>query len=488
MINYKEFIQKFSHLLGIPVSEGRLSLEVFAKFVSQRIELGDELKIEPIGYFAFKKIKSISDEGNEYQKAILFSEEKISRKNKDILLFLLPDESQQELSGIDTYFNLSLGKSVINPVKADDTILLFSSNKNEMISLIESKVEKIISDATIYKHSEVIEKEFFVPSKREVILFDTGKDDEPTADTVDKESEEDSESTIINEEKRIIKTFDDFELVEVDKIERIDLSSTDKKDEVKLVFDDLTGIEDVDLFGEKNVESAIDGYSEVKDPLLTSLLSNSNTKKDVLKNPFDESFASKSTKNFMKKLVPVFVGLLIILTVATSIYLNYDKIKSFFIVDESKSRIVELKKRKVPIIISNTFKFPVTYPYKKDVSNVKQTPDSMIISPLLLSMKQNSVRQSSSEQEILSDLTRGNKNQIVKIRENIYQRGFEFVVQVSSWKSKSKAENEVKKFKDNGFPTELVEYSSRELGKYHKVMVGGFNSIEEAKKFLNQNK
>ena len=51
MINSKELRQKFSRRLGIPESEGRLGLEIFAKLISQKLELGDEVVIEFAGTF-----------------------------------------------------------------------------------------------------------------------------------------------------------------------------------------------------------------------------------------------------------------------------------------------------------------------------------------------------------------------------------------------------------------------------------------------------
>ena len=77
---------------------------------------------------------------------------------------------------------------------------------------------------------------------------------------------------------------------------------------------------------------------------------------------------------------------------------------------------------------------------------------------------------------------------MLEVGENIYKRGSEFLVQVSSWKSKSKAEEELNKYIKKSFRAELIEESSNGLRKYRRVMVGGFDSIEEAENFLNQYK
>ena len=112
MTNHRKFLYTFSKILGTPESEKRLSLEIFVKLISQKFELGDELKIDSLGYFAYKKLKPISSENVDYQKVILFSEEKISDDSENVLLFFLPEESQREVPSIDAYLNLSFGQPV----------------------------------------------------------------------------------------------------------------------------------------------------------------------------------------------------------------------------------------------------------------------------------------------------------------------------------------------------------------------------------------
>ncbi|MDF1613213.1 SPOR domain-containing protein [Stygiobacter electus] len=63
----------------------------------------------------------------------------------------------------------------------------------------------------------------------------------------------------------------------------------------------------------------------------------------------------------------------------------------------------------------------------------------------------------------------------------IFSDGSKYVFQVSSWKNKAKAESEVRKLKSKGFDAFIVEANVPERGgKWYRVRVGYFNSIEEA--------
>ena len=86
MMTYQEIIKRFSRILGIAESEGRLSLEIFAKNISQKFEFGDEIEINSLGYFSLKKMKSGFSEQDEYLNVLLFSEERISQQNKNFLM------------------------------------------------------------------------------------------------------------------------------------------------------------------------------------------------------------------------------------------------------------------------------------------------------------------------------------------------------------------------------------------------------------------
>ena len=486
MINHKELLQKFTRRLGISESEGRLSLEIFAKLISQKLELGDEVEIEALGYFTYKKVKPVNSENDEYQKIILYSEEKVTAQNKNFLLFFLPSESSREFPHIDSYLNLSFGKPLISSEKIAENEFILPSSNNEMISLIESKVEKLFSEGMIHKSTDINDQEFILPSDEEEILFDTAAQNEPVIITDNPEFEPVPNSPIISDETKVISTFDDFKLVEPDKISSLEETNSENEHEAKWVFDDLAIQDDTDLQNEKEPAPTFDGYTEVKDPFLEkTILSDSINKKDDFGKSLDDSLGLKPKKRMMRKLVPALIGFILIAALSSTIYLNYDKIKSMVFKESSDSaQTKETKKRIEPIVINRTFKIPVTYPYKLGEESLNQTPDSLIINPAVFIEQQTLPTDAVSNTELVptSDI------QLVKVHQNIYQRGSEYFVQVSSWKSKSKAESELNKYIENGFHAELIEEYSSELGKYRRLMVGGFSSIDEANNFLNKNK
>ena len=485
MINHKELLQKFTRRLGISESEGRLSLEIFAKLISQKLELGDEVEIEALGYFTYKKVKPVNSENDEYQKIILYSEEKVTAQNKNFLLFFLPSESSREFPHIDSYLNLSFGKPLISSEKIAENEFNLPSSNNEMISLIESKVEKLFSEGMIHKSTDINDQEFILPSDEEEILFDTAAQNEPVIITDNPEFEPGPNSPIISDETKVISTFDDFKLVEPDKISSLEETNSENEHEAKWVFDDLAIQDDTDLQNEKEPAPTFDGYTEVKDPFLEKTSRpDSLSGKDVSGKSFDDDLGSSPKKSTMRKLVPVLIAIFTVVLVA-GIYLNYDKIKNIIFKNESNfSPTVANQKKIEPNIIARTFKIPVTYPYKLEEEELSQIQDSLIISPSVFITKQTLPTDAVSNTELVptSDI------QLVKAHQNIYQRGSEYLVQVSSWKSKSKAESELNKYIENGFRAELIEEYSSELGKYRRLMVGGFKSFDEANNFLNKNK
>lgn len=70
------------------------------------------------------------------------------------------------------------------------------------------------------------------------------------------------------------------------------------------------------------------------------------------------------------------------------------------------------------------------------------------------------------------------------VKGNIWSDGNLFCIQVSSWRTKSVAQNEVNKLKANGHNAYIMEkYISSKKGTYNRVRVGYFNSLQEAEDY-----
>ncbi|MBU1680733.1 MAG: SPOR domain-containing protein [Bacteroidetes bacterium] len=68
------------------------------------------------------------------------------------------------------------------------------------------------------------------------------------------------------------------------------------------------------------------------------------------------------------------------------------------------------------------------------------------------------------------------------VTNTIFTDGNFFVIQVSSWKNKNTAQNEMKKFKNKGYDSFIVEARpSHKSGVWFRVRVGYFSTLEEAK-------
>ncbi len=74
-----------------------------------------------------------------------------------------------------------------------------------------------------------------------------------------------------------------------------------------------------------------------------------------------------------------------------------------------------------------------------------------------------------------------------RIYKTIYSDGRSFSVQVSSWRNKSKAEEEVKRLRKEGYDAFIVIANLPEKGGiWYRVRIGKFESLEEAKEFSSK--
>jgi len=484
MINSLELITKFSRLIGIPETEARLSFEILALQIAQKLSFGDQIEIESIGYFSFKKVKLNASSDDQHQRLIIFSTDRISQSNKDILLFFLPAYSKKDFPQIDSYLNLSFGKPLIPLDRISENEFILPSSSNEMISLIESKVEKLISESAIFQNSETINQEFFLQSEEEKILLEVPKVDEPSISIEETKSEEESESPAAGKEKVPIKIFDDFELVGSDTAYLEDLTGTDQAD--KWIFNDLAlkkEIEDQD----ENVENK-EGYTEVRDKSLKLMMSKNKSIEENVRNREAEIPVQKPRMSLLRRLVFTVLTIIILTSAAVGVYLNYDQIKkliSQYIGD--KPKVTEVKKIVAPKIILRTSEIPASFSYDKSEPVMSAVNDSMIINPTVFNLGQDLIESGTSKNEISINGSKESGGTLLKVGDNIYKKNSEYIVQVSSWKSKLKAETEMKKLVDKGYNASLMEYTSASIGKYYRVRVGGFKSLHEVNNFLNKN-
>ncbi|HSD63663.1 MAG TPA: SPOR domain-containing protein [Ignavibacteriaceae bacterium] len=189
-----------------------------------------------------------------------------------------------------------------------------------------------------------------------------------------------------------------------------------------------------------------------------------------------------SYKGYRKqsKIPSIIITAVVIIALAGIIFL-YLKLKSEN--NLSRTNNTETGKPQTKVIERN-YDVPVTYPY----DSVKETKKTGVPGNV-------SDQNVTSEKKIDTSGRELNSNQ-PEIRESvnaerienyIYQYPEGIVVQVSSWKSKSIALSEVKKYRNAGY-TAFAEMSTVPgMGLYYRVKVGYFNSLNEAKEFANGN-
>ncbi|HRI48366.1 MAG TPA: SPOR domain-containing protein, partial [Ignavibacteriaceae bacterium] len=190
---------------------------------------------------------------------------------------------------------------------------------------------------------------------------------------------------------------------------------------------------------------------------------------------------------------------------------------------------VEIKSN--PVVIERDYELPINYPYpsrklsadnsgvnKSESNNQTQeihlpvnydkpeTESSEIFSKNnpgnVLNQKVNNPTSQTSQKEIKVAEPKETKPRPVptptptektsvnekKIAENVYQDGNGYSVQVSSWKSKPKAQAEVARFLKAGRQAVLVEVEIPGRGIWYRVRIKGFASTQEAERFISQNR
>lgn len=158
-----ELIRKVAKNVGVPDADAKIFFELFLKRISAVIAVGQSIFVKDFGYFHLIKgtIKKptfgfadseVSEEAVEF---VLFSEDKDLRNSETKgLVFNIPFFDEEDYHPIDSTFSLSIGKPLI-PLRGVpfDNIYMPASGY-EYRRLIESKVEKIITESEIAESEE----------------------------------------------------------------------------------------------------------------------------------------------------------------------------------------------------------------------------------------------------------------------------------------------------------------------------------------------
>ncbi|WP_337872400.1 SPOR domain-containing protein [Ignavibacterium sp.] len=153
-----ELIRKIAKKSGIPDSDIKLFFEILLKRLSAQLKKGQAAHIKEFGYFFLLKGKINQSRLNFIEDNIpdTFIDFILFSLNKDLkssieegLIFNVPTIDDDDFHAIDTYFSLSIGKPLISVRGTSSDEFYVPTGGYELRRLIESKVEKIISEVEI---------------------------------------------------------------------------------------------------------------------------------------------------------------------------------------------------------------------------------------------------------------------------------------------------------------------------------------------------
>lgn len=153
-----ELIKKISRKAGIPDSDVKLFFEILLKRLSSMLKIGQAAYLKEFGYFFLLKGKINQSRLNFIEENVpdTFIDFILFSLNKDLkssieegLIFNVPTVDDDDFQIVDTYFSLSIGKPLI-PIRGTSSDEFYvPTGGYELRRLIESKVEKLISEAEV---------------------------------------------------------------------------------------------------------------------------------------------------------------------------------------------------------------------------------------------------------------------------------------------------------------------------------------------------
>ncbi len=334
--------------------------------------------------------------------------------------------------------------------------------------------EKVAEDLEKYQRVKAMTREFT---------------DEP----VKEEPKEDMDWNFGDEESKIEES--DNPINKNEEISDKELDRTFATDEVSLEEKDIN-----DLFKDKE-KTEDESVSEKENKDNKSPLSKDNSKTNEEK-PFKNNSTGINTGKYSygkrNSSAVFFIALVIILAVGAVlfIYLKNVNLKVNMTNNGTKGKVIQVS---APEIINRTFNIPVTYPYVK--SDRKNGPAKSGISQSAIKTKASGSKplvEKSNLSSLLNNTSTAVKKTPAKkesgkikishsanqsIEGNIYKSGNSYIVQVSSWRTKSIAERQVNRFKSAGYKAFIERAEVPGRGTWFRVRIGNFKSLAEAENF-----
>ena len=435
----------------------------FLKKVSEVLQVSQTIKFEEIGFFQLR-VEPVSrlerDSSKKSKKILIFKGLDVNERltfGSPFLTFEVEPESSSAFS--ESVFNLSIDtpSTIFDESETDD-----SQQSDELLDAsIQDYVNQLISGGIILDGYELL-------SKGSVEKIDA--DETLSSDIIKEVSRTEPIEPILESEESHDKT-------------------KSEKTESKYQFDETLSKDDNDnLLGAKKEDVAEpddekknpfdelnDLINEAKEPQAEETVE-SQTIYDKVKS------SSRSEERGNKRiLILAFAAIFVILLTAIIYFTSAPTETS----TKMQTYIDEPEKTKKEVVIEPADKVDSTV---SDNSKNKETSNEVT---LLKEEAKDPVKKVPPKQVVKTNYS-GLYREItrdVSITDRIYYDGQKYTVQISSWKSKTIAEHEVKKLKKLGFDSFIYKVFIKSKGAtYNRVRIGYFNSKNEAAKFLKRNK
>jgi hypothetical protein len=521
-----ELVEKVSRHYEVQEPDSKLFFETFLRKVHELVDSEKAVTFDGLAEVQITKAVSGSD-------TIAFSLD-----SGEKLFFDVPRERKSHLNSLDSYYSLSFGKPVVPMQGTEETEFFISDSMDETGKIIELKVERIIEKAKennfdqAFNAEDLSDEEIdfsFLNWKSVSVDSETGTEPEVTGEKdvkseislpdikdpnviPDKTPEapekinqtgtseiigkkEDLSGVKINEENTVKnETLPvESEFVEVEPVHKSADTKTDKelnevhaeeleiKEEKSLYKIDDESFVEIDEPEEKIPEAVKSKTPDTVKPgkiqeTLPDRIEETNTGDDkAIKEAFSYA-AEKWTRlegySKRKSRIGLFFSILILAAAAAAGYFSFFLPLKKNTDNTQLNRVTVEETQNFASVIERDYEYPVTYPYQGGMF-------SGFYNAFKLSGEIPSLVPGTEIPEIREPVPS------VRVKGYIYKYDDMYAVQLSSWKSKSIAESETKKYLNAGYNA-FIERTSITAGIYYRVRIGGFNSLEEAEAFLNK--
>ncbi len=500
-----EVIKKICKHAGINEAENQLFFDSFTKRIFMEFKTGDMLKVGNIGFLHLKNIRT-SESGVQI-KGIVFSE--TSKASRGDNVFYISNDADI-FRPSDFCFSPSLRKMEIPLGDEIDTRLFVPPSGNELLSFIDSKVENLFNKSEIIRDN-LNDEVFVIPieihgmkvienlediSAFKSVLEEEGKKIDPgkfqKIDSITSGLKEDAADKfiqnklfknkpiiVVKEGKDDSKVDDEsgYDKVRYNRINSLTNSEKQKTEDKKEDLQPIPGMPSVPEGDKKEVPADQDKESadiETGIKELSAVIELDKKEKGAeQKNYVRQKEVKRRSKG------KFFIPLAVIIIIGFSIYfLRLYNFKGLGNSEEMKTLPASN-----PVEIARNYDIPVDYPYQPN--NQGSLLFDGIDSSVYKGIKENNEISQNTTDE--GDIPTVKQGAYKELGQYIYTDGKIYFVQVSSWKYKSSAINHMERLKKEGYNASVERVISSSGDIYFRVRLGNFNSLEEAKKYVQNN-